>query len=747
LSPIVDGVAEPGVVSVLAVPGGVLVTPDALKALGLVPGTGQPGPGGERLIPPSGATAAVIDMQAQVIRFTVPAGDLIATLMAVSTPAVATPAQSGTGAFLNYAASVTPPSGEGPTATKLSLAADLSGALFSPAGYLNASSLLQMPKPGSGESEFTRLNTTYEFDQPEIPLAARAGDLTTAPPGWGRAEFLGGVQLASDYDLQPSRPNFPTPIIGQTLAQPSDIALLVNNVAAYSGNADAGPLALVGIPVINGLNEVTIQTRSATGQVSSQTVPFYASSTMLAPGLTTFNASAGELRHNYGETDNFYATPVFDTTLSHGLTNTLTLTTHSEVAGNLALLGGGFETTGAWGDLAAAYALSMHQAFDTHARQAGRLYSAQYTRASPRFGIAAGIVNATSGYDDLGIETNAAYPILSWHVSGTAALPGRAGNIALAYTEQSAERHSRDGFILASFSTSLFGRLNFTMSCFRGDVRAFGASTANMGCNAGLSVSLGSLGTAGGSAAFGTAQRPEYGQTLQEAPAGIQGFGASAGNFMGDYLSRTLRAQAVTRDADIAANIAQNGAAYSSEVDLSGSLIAMDGLYVSRPTNNAFAVVDFGYPNIPVFLSNQPVGSTGGSGRMLIPGLVPNYPNRLSIDAAAVPLNIEIGDNEIVVVPPRVGGVLVRFPTQKLNAAYLSVRLRSGARPPAGSLLYLQGSQTPIVVGYDGYVYIENAPWHLSATIIMSTGHCFINTTIVVSVHNAVVGRPVTCGG
>jgi len=756
LSPIVNGVAEPGVVAVLAVAGGVLIAPTALITLGIAPNAGQPAAGqpgatapgaeGDRFIPTSGKAAAVIDMQSQVIRFTFPESDLLDNVTTVSTPSVVPPSHPGTGAFVNYAFSFTPPTGGGSATTHLSLTGSISGALFSPAGSLTASSLLQLPSPGGGESEFTRLNTTYEFDKPQIPLAIRAGDVMTAPPGWARAEFLGGLQIETDYQLQPSQVTFPTPIIGQTLAQPSDVALLVNNAVAYSGNANAGPLSLVGIPVISGLNEVTIQTRSASGQVSSQTVPFYASSTMLKPGLTDYDVTLGALRHHYGQTDNLYATPVFDATINRGLTNWLTVTAHTEMAPNLVLMGAGGETAGRWGDLSAAYAFSIHQPNVTSDGRTGHLYSVQYTRASPEFGIAAGIIAATSGYDDLGIESDSSYPRLAWHVSGTAALPAHLGNITIGLTEQSATRHSRDAFLLASYSVNIFGRLNFSVSCFRGELRAFGVGSVNEGCNAGISLSLGPVGTASGSAEFGSAQSPEYGQTLQTSPSGPEGFGASGTNDTGDYLFRTLRFQDTRQDADLSADVAQSGPTYSSQLNLSGSVIAMDGLYFSRPTNTSFAVVDFGYPKIPVMLSNQPVGSTSGSGRMLIPGLVPNYPNRLSIDAGAVPLNIEIGDDEMVVVPPRIGGVLVRFPMQKLDAAYLQIKLKTGGHPPAGSLLYEQGSETPIVIGYDGYVYIENPPRHLLATIIMSTGTCNIDTRLVVSVHNAVVGRPVICG-
>jgi hypothetical protein len=49
------------------------------------------------------------------------------------------------------------------------------------------------------------------------------------------------------------------------------------------------------------------------------------------------------------------------------------------------------------------------------------------------------------------------------------------------------------------------------------------------------------------------------------------------------------------------------------------------------------------------------------------------------------------------------------------------------------------------VIGYDGYVYINNPPNHLAGTVITTVGHCLINTNVVISVHDALIGRPVSC--
>lgn len=745
LSPVVNGVAKDGVVAVLPGKNGILISPEDLASIGILAKAGRDA-GSKIMIPAHGEASATVDMQDQVIRFSVPDSDLLSQITAVSTPSPLMPARSGTGAFLNYAFSLTPPIDTGHNRIDLAAAGNVTGVVFSPYGFLSSDAILKLPQSSSDEeSLITRLNTTYEFDQPEIPRAWRLGDIVTGPPGWGRAEFLGGVHLASDYALQPNQITFPTPIIGQTLAQPSNVSLLVNNVEAYSGNADAGPFSLVGIPVISGLNEITVQSRAASGQVISQSVPFYASSTMLKPGLASYNVSLGFIRHHYGQTDDYYSTPAFDFTVSTGLTDSFTASVHSEAAPNLVLLGPGGEASGVWGDLQAAAAISEHRRFELFKQRSGRLLAAEYSRSSPVFGFSGGIVKTTPGYEDLGLETLQSYPVLNWHVSATATLPYRAGNVALGYTEESVAAHDQDGFVLASYSRQITGALAFSVSCFRGNVRSFEINRVSDGCDAGITLALGSLGTAGASADFGSEQNPEFGETYQHYPPGPQGFGGSATNFMGNYTSRNLQLRDVTRYADVAANLAQNGGAEATEFDASGSVIAMDGLYFSRPTNNSFAVVDFGYPKIPIYLANQPIGQTGHSGRALIPDLIPNDPNELSLDANKLPMSVSIEDDAIAVTPPTEGGVLVRFPLQKLDAELLDVRLRDGSAPPAGSLLYLRGEATPIIVGYDGYVYLQNPPGHVTGTIVMSTGQCRIDLRSQMTVRNALVGIPVTC--
>jgi outer membrane usher protein len=746
VSPTVDGIQKDGFVMIVPYKNGFLISPKTLKGIGVTLHDAASGPGGDVYVPATGPESASIDMPNQAVNFKLPNADLLASVTSLSDPASTTPATSAIGAFADYDLHMTPAIGPHHTQSAFSVAGSLLTVLFSPEGFLSDNSLILLPAPaGGGEKMFTRLSTTYEYDQPRVPRVWRLGDVITAPPGWARAEFLGGFQVATDYALQPSRITFPTPVIGQSLAQPSAVALLVNNAKAYQGNFAAGPFSLVGIPIVSGLNEVTVQTRTPSGQVSTQTVHFYSSNTMLAKGLVDYNLSAGYVRHHYGQAHDFYATPAFDGTVNLGITDDLTGTLHSEGSPNVDVLGGGLETSGDWGDLSGAIAISENRRPGRHRRQEGALFSLQYSRDSPVFGVSAGMIDTTPGYNDLGIENGAIYPALNWHLSVSDVLPGNAGSLSFAYTDERLMRHWNSSFYLLSYSVQFFRGWDFTLSAYQGAVNAAGVTQPSDGFNAGISIPIGGNSTAGASLRTGSGQTPEAGESFADTQSGIEGASGEIENNTGNFTERGVRLQDVNPYASAYADVAQYGNSYTADLDVSGSVIAMDGLYFTRPANTAFAVVDFKYPKIPIYVANQPIGRTNASGRLLVPNLIANFPNQISIDPAALPLTASISDDEITVTPPAYGGVIAKFPAAQLNAAYLTIELSSGANPPAGSLLYLAGSTTPLVIGYDGDVYIENPPSHIAATVVMETTTCRVDFNLPASTRYDLRGTPVKC--
>jgi outer membrane usher protein len=764
LQPVIDGRNVNGFLPVEPQKTGVRIKTSDLEQVGISGSVGVPAGKGYRLIANFGPVSAIVNNAEQTIDFTLPANLVLPSVTNLgTTSSIATPALNATGAYVNYTLGVSTPFSSQDGQATASLLGSVDNVLFSPWGLLISQLGVQLPPvPGSDQPAVARLSTTYEYDDVTAPRAIRLGDVITAPPGWARSNLMGGFQIESDYDLQPETITFPTPQIGSNLSVPSTVSLLVNNAQAYNGNLNAGPFSLVGIPVVTGLNSIVVQTRSPSGQVTTQTVPFYISSTMLKSGLTTYAASIGYLRQNYGTLQDGYSIPATDDTVSHGFSDKYTGTFHLEASPSLALLGGTIETSGLLGDLSLSLAASTHQG------SLGTLASANYTRSGNRLSLAAGATIASPGYFDLAAENGAPFPRLNWYVSMTYSLPDQVGTLNAAYTAQiSTPTSATDNdspynyssynlryqvltgnsrFFVLSYNKTFLANCSFDVSAFLGQSNTAAGTTNSEGINLSLNFPLGD--TPRGSINFGagSSMLPEYGQVFSALPTTQYGYGVQLQNQIGNYGSTYGLFQANTHLSDFSATVSRFDGQESAQLRANGSIAVLDGIHFSSPTRSAFAVVDVGYPNVPVSLFNQPVAKTAQNGEAFIPGLTPDYPNLISVDPKDLPLSTTFKTNSISVVPPLYGGTVARFPIKPITDVLIRITQADGTFPAPGSLIYLDGSNVPdTVIGYDGEAMIRNAPNKLEGYVLSSKGKCRLFAKLTISTSNYLKGLPVTC--
>ncbi len=757
LQPIINGRMVPGILPVTIENNGVRVAARDLEGIGVSGRIGTPDGDGYRLLTASGPVSCSIDNAAQTVSLVLPVEDLSVNVSRVGggkrPPIVA---RSATGSYVNYDLAATTPISVEPGEDAYTVAGSINSVMFSPWGEVLSDIGVNAPRlPGSDEPALARLSTTYEFDEPDKPMTVRVGDVITSPPGWARGNFMGGAQVTTNYALQPTTITFPTPQIGGTLADPSAISLLVNNTQAYQNNMSSGPFSIVGVPVVTGLNEITVVTRNANGQTTSSTVPFYASSTMLRDGLTTYAASLGYLRQNYGTLQDGYRIPAFDGTLSHGLTDNDTVTVHGEASEDVQLLGLGLETTNRLGDIVLAISGSKHQS------EAGALVSARYTRAGRALDVSVGGTYSVSGYYDLAAENGTPYPKASWYASAGLKLPYRLGGINFAYTEQSPNyavgqsagvppsstsfELSGSRFFLFSYTRQFWQGWSLSASAFLGDVTSSTGTVASNGLTLAISVPLGGTRRGDVSLSAGSQQIPEWGESLSAFPTSTTGFGGAVQNQTGDYVSRTATIQANTLATDLSAQISQFNGSEAAQLRADGSIAVMDGLHFSAPIDSAFAVLDVGYPNIPVYVENRPVGETGSDGRAFLPRLLPYYPNTVSVDPDALPLSASFQTSVLHVVPPLYGGVVAKLPTNPVTNVLIRVTKPRGGHPPAGSLIYLRGKDVPTVIGFEGEAMLVEPPPQLDGVVVYPGGRCRLSARLTVSLHNYLVGVEVPC--
>jgi outer membrane usher protein len=146
-----------------------------------------------------------------------------------------------------------------------------------------------------------------------------------------------------------------------------------------------------------------------------------------------------------------------------------------------------------------------------------------------------------------------------------------------------------------------------------------------------------------------------------------------------------------------------------------GGIVLIGGrAFATRPVQGAFALVRVGVPGVRAYAENQEVGSTDGSGDVLVPSLMPHYANRLSIAASDVPLDYEIGRLELLVAPPRKGGAVTRFEVAPIRAVVgrllVDDRARSATAEYADLTLQTPGGKVGAPTTGDGRFFLERVP-------------------------------------
>ena len=144
-------------------------------------------------------------------------------------------------------------------------------------------------------------------------------------------------------------------------------------------------------------------------------------------------------------------------------------------------------------------------------------------------------------------------------------------------------------------------------------------------------------------------------------------------------------------------------------VSASGGLaITSAGVMPSRRLDHSFAVVEVAdYPDMTVYVENQPVGRTDGKGRVLLHSLRAYEGNAVSIDPKELPLDASLATSATSVTPAYRSGPVVRFPVVRASAATLRLLLPDGTPVPPGASVVTRNERVPVAM--DGLVYLTAA--------------------------------------
>ena len=630
----------------------------------------------------------------------------------------------------------------------------LEGRVFGPLGLLTTDGLAKHTT--TGETDMSRLATTWSYSDTDNLVTYRAGDIITGGLLWTRPVRLGGVQVDRNFGLRPGLITMPLPSVEGSAVVPSSVDVYVNSTKAYSGQVVGGPFAVENIPAITGSGTARIVIRDASGREQEITTDFYSSPSLLREGLFDYSAEAGVLRSGFGSgLDEYDDTAAGSASLRYGLYDEVTLEAHAE--GTSGLVNGGAGVVVNVLDKAVVSLAASASSSDAgagasvHAAVETEMFDVSLRASTTRtFGEYADLgslsIQEDEDDDDTDPLTKHLYsrqvPRAIDQFSLGTPLPFDLGSMGLTYTHIDRIDDPEVHLVSASYSRNLLYDISFYTSAFHD----FGEEPET-GVYAGLSMPLGDYGSLSSGVKHdkrGTGYALTNTKSLEE-ETGSVGWYASI-----DSGEETSAAAALSYRTEVAtgtmrARSHKSGTAASGE--LTGSIAATeDGVFFANRIDDGFAVVDAGAPDVPIMLQNRTVATTGSNGKALVTGLRAYEPNKISVDAVDLPLGTEITETEQIAVPRERAGARVVFNSKSTDgAALVTVKLADGSYPPAGNPVVLEGSEAEYVMGYDGQVYLEGLTGAHVLTVTLEGGQCRAELAYAPSDDNFTTLDPVIC--
>jgi outer membrane usher protein len=576
----------------------------------------------------------------------------------------------------------------------------------------------------SGAYSAIRLDSTYIYSEPETMRRYRVGDFINGFLSWTRPVRLGGAQINSDFSTRPDLITFPVPAVSGSVAVPSTVDVLVNGAQVLSRQVQPGPFQVPQLPVITGAGTVSLNVTNALGRQTTTELPFYASPSLLAPGLQTYSGEVGLVRRNWGVISNDYGAPAGAITYRRGLWSMLTVEGHGEASRGLFMAGAGGVMN--LGDLAVA---NLAAAGSTGHGLTGGQLSAGIQRLGPRFSLSGSAILATRTFGDIA-ALNADPPArLQLNLNGGMTL-GRFGSLGLAYI--GVERAARPpptrfvappGIILAqdiSLSAPIFFQpvqrsqiLSASYSMQLGNASLYAtafndfANRGRKGVLLGLTIPLGARSSASASASSESGIKSGQIQVMQDATTvGDWGYRVSGAV---DHPSHEFAEVSYKSPWGLViAGTDRFGNQTTLQAEARGALSFTDGgLFASNRINDSFAVVDTnGIEGIRVLQENREVGRTDSAGQVLVPDLRSFEINRISIDPTDAPVDVTVPFALREVRPQDRSGVVVRFPLKVSRSALLRLTDETGKPIAVGSTATLRSTGVASPVGYAGEAYL-----------------------------------------
>ena len=592
-----------------------------------------------------------------------------------------------------------------------------------------------------------RLESTWIIDQPENMTTWRIGDSITTNVPWSGAVRFGGIKWGTNFSTQPYFSTLPLPRFSGTAVVPSTLNLFINNALRLSQDIGAGPFMIDNIPVVTGAGTIKVMTQNPMGRQEEFILPYYASEQLLKAGLISHSYELGFIRNDFGINSFNYSNLVGVGTYRKGFSDNWSAGWHGEFLVKKQAFG--LASDYLWNNY---FVISSAVAASHSTLGAGAMGLLGVQRQSERWSYGAQAIGATQAFTELGLASGQSTPSLRLQSFITYSAP-RLGTFGLSYTQVNNSKQPCDPFdqildpdtleqedfdqgegpqfypflnfpstklLTLYYSRNIIKNLYFTLNSIFDLV-----NHQNTQVGAFLIWSLGSDKSL---MASSTRQSENNQQTLllsKNLPLG-EGYGYRFLAAQGDLNQAQGYLAYQNKTGTYSATLTQTEGTTNYAAQVSGGLSFFDKQFLlSREVYNSFTLVKVpGFENICVYDRNVCIGRTDKSGTLLVPNSLPYQRNRIAIEPTDFPLNTEINNTVLEVMPYYRSGVLAKFDVKTVHNVIMTLLQESGVPVPSGATVRIQDSTLTYPVGENGVFFAASTQSLLIGDASWEAEHC-----------------------
>lgn len=555
----------------------------------------------------------------------------------------------------------------------------------------------------TNKAEIIRLESKYIRDFPNDLITLTIGDTRTNADLWGSPILIGGLQIATNFTLQPGFIYYPLPDITGEASIPSVVDLYINDTNRQRKNIQEGPFEVLDIPTISGKGEIKVIQKDLLGREKEYIVPYYLSSYSLKSGIKDYSVTIGALRDNFGLNSNDYNKLAITGNYRAGITNNFTYALRGELKEKQAAAGLRTTLTSPhYGELNLVGVASVQNQSQAGAGGLFKLtYLNQFNKIN--FNITADIINKK--FIKLGDDPDKE-PYRSSLQTFIGIPFNYNNNLTLSYITRNNRSQKPEDLVTINYTHNIKNTANIRLSSqvdlnnlkrkilFLNITKAFPSKN--------ITTSLANN--------FENNEKTRTIFNLNRSIDQYNGYGyyfrASHKDTTDYYADVKYRNQYTSLQAEY--NYLNNNNNY--RLSARGGLAYMDkNFFITRRIRDSFVVIDTDSVNkVNIYHNNRIITQTNSKGKAIIPQLNSFNKNNISIDPSELPLTAKFDKTRKDIIPYRNTGSMISFDIKRnYSIVFNIINKNKTNKIETGAHITDSENNLLTIVGYDSYVYLN----------------------------------------